>query len=311
MRTWLVTGGAGFIGSNLVEALLQKGEKVRVVDNFITGREQNLEPFKREIELIRGDLREPGICRAATQGVDIVLHQAALGSVPRSLDDPVATHESNVTATLYLLIAARNARVKRFVCASSSSVYGANPRLPKEEDMTQMPISPYAVSKLAQEQYCMAFHAAFGLDTVALRYFNIYGPRQDPESLYAAVIPRFVRSALKGESPVINGDGEQTRDFTYVADCVEANLAAAEAEGVAGKFMNIAAGAETSINRLWEIIRDLTGAAVPPVHAEARKGDVRKSVAQVSRAKELMGWSPKVALAAGLARTVEWMKKNP
>ncbi|HUT53053.1 MAG TPA: SDR family oxidoreductase [bacterium] len=310
MRAWLVTGGAGFIGSNLVEALLKKGERVRVVDSFITGKEKNLAPFKKDIELIRGDLREPGICRAAAKGIDVVLHQAALGSVPRSIEDPTATHESNVTATLYLLIAARNAQVQRFVCASSSSIYGANPALPKKENMAQMPLSPYAVSKLAQEQYCMAFHASYGLDTVALRYFNIYGPRQDPDSQYAAVVPRFIRAALAGKSPVIFGNGRQTRDFTFVADCVAANIAAAESPAAAGRFINIAAAGETSVLDLWNIIRDLCAAKVEAVHAEPRQGEVKNSRADVSLARELLAWEPRTSLKDGLRQTVEWMKSG-
>jgi UDP-glucose 4-epimerase len=310
MRSWLVTGGAGFIGSNLVEALLQKGERVRVVDNFITGKEKNLAPFKKDLELIRGDLREPGICKAAVQGMDVVLHQAALGSVPRSLEDPASTHESNVTATLYLLIAARKAQVQRFVCASSSSIYGSNPALPKKEEMAQMPLSPYAVTKLAQEQYCMAFHASYGLPAVALRYFNVYGPRQDPESQYAAVVPRFIRAALAGAGPVIYGDGLQTRDFTFVADCVAANLAAADAPAAAGRFINVAAGGETSVLDLWDLIRDLCGATADAVHAEPRHGEVKNSRADVSLARELLSWTPRTPLRDGLSKTVEWMKSG-
>jgi nucleoside-diphosphate-sugar epimerase len=307
---WLVTGGAGFIGSNLVESLARRDERTRVVDSLVTGRLENLKPFDTEIDFIRGDLRDRETCWEAVKDVDVILHQAALGSVPRSVADPLTTHDSNITATLNLLLAAKEAGVKRFVCASSSSVFGANPELPKREDMVPMPISPYAVSKLAQEQYCMAFHAVYNLDTVALRYFNIYGPRQDPGSAYAAAIPLFIRAALNNQSPTIYGDGEQTRDFTFVGDCVEANLAAAEAEGVAGKVMNVAGGTETSVNKLWENIKSITGADVEPVHAEPRKGDVKKSLADNSLARGLMGWGPRTDLESGLKITVDWIKEN-
>lgn len=310
MSNWLVTGGGGFIGSNLVEALLKRGERVRVVDSFITGRRQNLAEFKDEIELIEGDLRDREVCARSVKGMDIVLHQAALGSVPRSIEDPLTTHDSNLTATLNVLMAAKEAGVGRVVCASSSSVYGANPELPKHEKMTALPISPYAVTKLGQEQYCMSFHAVYGMDTVALRYFNIYGPKQDPNSQYAAVVPKFIKSALEEQSPEIHGDGEQTRDFTFVGDCVQANLRAAEASGVAGKFMNIAGGGEASINRLWEIIKKLTGAKTDPVHTPSRKGDVKNSRADISRARELMGYDPADDLASGLEKTVAWTKGN-
>lgn len=307
---WLVTGGAGFIGSNLVEALVKQGERVRVVDNFITGKDENLAPFAEDIELITGDLRDPAVCAAAVRGVEIVLHQAALGSVPRSVADPLTSHECNTTATIRLLVAAKEAGVKRFVCASSSSVYGANPVLPKHEGLQPRPLSPYAVTKLCQEQYCLAFHAVYGLETVALRYFNIYGPRQDPDSLYAAVIPRFISAALAGRPAEIYGDGEQTRDFTYVADCVEANLLAAEKREAVGRFINIAGGGETSINQLWRMVAGLTGTAAAPRYLDPRAGDVRKSLADVSLARELLGWRPKTSLAQGLEQTVAWMKNG-
>lgn len=310
MGLFLVTGGAGFIGSNLVEELLRRGARVRVVDNFVTGREENLEGLPGEIDLIRGDLRDPEVCARAVKGVEKVFHQAALGSVPRSVDDPLTTHESNVTATVNLLIAAREAGVKRFACASSSSVYGMNPAIPKKEDMTTMPMSPYAVSKLAQETYCLAFHAVYGMETVALRYFNIYGPRQDPASTYAAVIPRFVSAALEGKSPEIYGDGEQSRDFTFVGDCVEANIRAGESDKAVGRAVNVACGGETSVNRLWELIRGIIGADVEAVHKPERKGDVRRSRADVSLARELLDWSPQTSLEQGLETTVAWMRPS-
>jgi len=310
MKNCLVTGGAGFIGSNLAQALLQRGDRVRVVDNFSTGKRENLSEIKNEVELIEGDLRDPAVCSRSVEGVEVVYHQAALGSVPRSVDDPLATHQSNVTATVNLLLAARDKGVPRLVCASSSSVYGANPSLPKREDMIQMPISPYAVSKLAQEQYWLAFHAVYGMETVALRYFNVYGPRQDPNSNYAAVIPLFISAALSGGRPEIHGDGEQTRDFTFVEDCVRANFAAAESAEAVGKAINVADGAETSVNRLWETIKSITGARVEPVHTEPRKGDVRRSRADIGLAQELLKWSPRTPLDKGLERTVEWMKRS-
>jgi nucleoside-diphosphate-sugar epimerase len=308
MALWLVTGGAGFIGSNLVEALVSRGEQVRVLDNFSTGLRQNLESIPGPFELMAGDVRDPEICGRAAAGVDYILHQAALGSVPRSIANPLETHAANATGTLTLLVAARGEKVKRFVCAGSSSVYGRNPALPKREDMVPMPISPYAVSKLAQENYCLAFTECYGLETVVLRYFNIYGPRQDPSSLYAAVIPKFLKAALEGRSPEIHGDGEQSRDFTFVADCVEANLAAATAPLNSQRVFNIAGGRRVSINQIWQEIKRITGTRIEAKHVEPRPGDVRHSLADTTQASQVLGWKPQVGIAEGLARTRQAFK---
>lgn len=308
MSRWLVTGGAGFIGSNLVQALVERGETVRVVDNLSTGRRENLEPLRGRIEFIPADLADLAAAQAAVKDADYVLHQAALGSVPRSVKDPLTTNRANVTATLNLLVAARDAKVRRVVLAGSSSVYGGNPSLPRREDLTPMPLSPYAVSKLAQEQYCLAFHAVYGLDTVVLRYFNVYGPRQDPNSTYAAVIPLFVTAALRGSAPTIHGDGDQSRDFTFVADVVAANLAAATTPGIAGRLFNIAAGESCSINRLWELIARLVNATASPQHLPPRPGDVRHSNADISAARASLPWSPRTGLEDGLRQTIDALR---
>jgi nucleoside-diphosphate-sugar epimerase len=303
MAIWLVTGGAGFIGSNIVAELLHRGERARILDNFATGREENLASLPAGFELIRGDVRDLEVCRRAVAGVDYVLHQAALGSVPRSIENPLETHAANVTGTVNLLVAARDAKVKRFVCAGSSSIYGNNPTLPKREDMLPMPISPYAVTKLAQEQYCLSFAEVYGLETAVLRYFNIYGPRQDPDSQYSAVIPRFFRAALAGRPPEIYGDGEQSRDFTFVADCVEANLLAAVRPLRQARVFNVAGGRRVSVNEIWREIRRLAGTTVEPNYLPARPGDVRHSLADTAAARADLGWEPRVALAEGLEIT--------
>lgn len=303
MATWLVTGGAGFIGSNIVEELLRRKETVRVLDNFATGKEKNLEGMPGGFELIRGDVRELEVCRRAVAGVDYVLHQAALGSVPRSIKDPIETNAANINGTLNLLVAARDATVKRLVCAGSSSVYGKNPALPKREDMIPMPISPYAVTKLAQERYCLAFAECYKMETAVLRYFNIYGPRQDPTSVYSAVIPKFFRAALAGEPPEIHGDGEQSRDFTFVADCVQANLLAATAPLGDERVFNVAGGRRVSVNEMWGEIKRITGTEVEPKHLDPRPGDVRHSLADTTRARSVLGWTPKVSIAEGLEIT--------
>lgn len=283
---YLVTGGAGFIGSNIVEKLLTRGDSVRVFDNLSTGKRENLAPFLNDIEFIEGDLRDEAAVRNATAGCDYVLHQGALGSVPRSIADPVTTNEVNIRGTLNALMAARDAGVKRFVAASSSSVYGNTPTLPKVESMTMLPRSPYAVSKLATEKYCQAFHAVYGLETIALRYFNIFGPKQDPASQYAAVIPLFITKAMRGEAPVVHGDGLQSRDFTFVENAVSANLLACDApsSNVAGEFFNVACGARYSLIDILNGIGDALGKTVTPVHEPARAGDVRDSLAEIGRA---------------------------
>jgi nucleoside-diphosphate-sugar epimerase len=309
MAHYLVTGGAGFIGSNIVEELLARGERVRVLDNFSTGRRENLKPFLARVELIAGDLRDPDAVSQAVRGVDYVLHQGALPSVPRSVRDPLASNASNVTGTLTLLKAAREASVARVVYASSSSVYGDTPTLPKSEDMAPMPRSPYAVSKLAGEYYGRVFHAVYGLETVALRYFNIFGPRQDPASQYAGVIPSFIKSLLKSQPPVIYGDGLQSRDFTFVANAVQANLRAATAPGVAGGVFNIACGVRFTLNDLVGLLNKIMGISVVPHHAEARLGDVQHSLADITRARAALGYDPLVGFEDGLRRTVDWYRR--
>ena len=304
--TALVTGGGGFIGSNLVERLVRDGDRVRVLDNFATGRRENLEPVLDEIELVEGDIQSYERVHTAVRGCEVVYHQAALPSVPRSIQDPLTSNASNVTGTLNVLLAARDEGVRRVVFASSSSIYGANPELPKREEMPVLPIAPYAVAKLAAEGYCRAFHNVYGLETIALRYFNVFGPRQDPASQYSAVIPKFITAALTGEPPVIFGDGETSRDFTHVTNAVEANLLAARAGSeVAGEAFNIACGERVSLNGIVEELRTITGTEIEPVHAEPRPGDVPHSLADISRARESLGYEPSVGFAAGLRSVFE------
>jgi len=306
VSSYLVTGGAGFIGSHLVDALVSQGQVARVLDNFSTGKRGNLRGSIGQIELIEGDIRDRGAVREAVTGVDYVLHQAALPSVPRSIKDPLATHEANATGTLNVLTASREAGVKRVVYASSSSVYGDTPELPKREEMTPRPMSPYAASKLAGELYCRAFCHSYGLETVCLRYFNVFGPRQDPESQYAAVIPRFICALLDGAEVCIYGDGEQTRDFTYVGNVVQANLLAATAPQAAGRTYNIACGERTSLLSLLDMLSSFTGASPRVAFDAGRKGDVRDSLADISQAHSLLGYKPEIDVQNGLRRTVDW-----
>ncbi len=308
MKTYLVTGGAGFIGSHIVEELVRRGERVRVLDNFLTGKRENLAPFEGRFELVEADVRDLDACRAAARGADFVLHQAALPSVPRSIEDPRTSHEINLTGTLNVLVAAHEAKVRRVVFASSSSVYGDDPRLPKKEGQEGRTLSPYAVNKAAGEKYCQVFDSAFGLETVCLRYFNIFGPRQDPHSQYAAVVPLFVLRYLAGQAPVIHGDGEQSRDFTYVSNVVEANLRAAEAPGASGGVFNIGCGGRTTVKDLALIIRDILSSRVEPVHDPDRPGDVKQSHADISQARARLGYVPRVNFREGLERTVAWYK---
>jgi UDP-glucose 4-epimerase len=310
MSRVLVTGGAGFIGSHIAERLADLGHEVRVLDNFSTGKRGNLAAFAGRVAVIEADIRDPAAMKDAVRGVDIVFHEAALASVPRSVDDPVTSDQVNVHGTLNVLVASRDAGVRRVVYASSSSIYGNSPELPKREDMTPAPESPYAAGKLAGELYCSVFSSLYRLPCVVLRYFNVFGPRQDPSSQYAAVVPLFTRALLRGEEPVIYGDGEQSRDFTYVQNVVDANLAAAESDGAVGKVLNIACGSTTTVNDLCERIRTLAGAAARPRFAPPRPGDVRHSYADVSRARALLGFDPSVALDDGLARTVEWFRRS-
>lgn len=304
--TCLVTGGAGFIGSNLCIALLERGFGVRVLDNLVTGREENLQGYEREIEMIRGDIRNPDEVAKAVKGVDVVFHQAALPSVPRSVADPWTSNEYNVTGTLNVFIAARDHGVKRVVYASSSSVYGNTEVLPKVETMVPRPMSPYAVSKLTGEVYGRVFTELYGLETVGLRYFNVFGPRQDPNSEYAAVIPKFIKALLAQESPTIYGDGEQSRDFTFITDVVEANILAAEAPGVGGEVFNIACGHRTTLNELLEMVRSITGSTVETVYTDPRPGDVKHSLADIDKAQRLLGYQPRIGMEEGLQNTVEW-----
>jgi nucleoside-diphosphate-sugar epimerase len=313
LSSYLVTGGGGFIGSNLTEALLRAGEDVRVLDDFSTGRRANLEQAPAwalagggRFELREGDIREAATCRVAVEDVDYVLHQAAIPSVQRSVQDPVASNAVNVTGTLNLLVAARDARVKRFVFASSSSLYGESETLPKVESMPPAPISPYGLQKLAGETYCGIFHRLYGMPTVALRYFNVFGPRQDPTSEYSAVIPRFVTALRGGSRPTVFGDGEQTRDFTFVANVVQANRRACQAPPEAlGLAYNVACEERISLNGLLQALGGLMGKRPDPVYAEARPGDIKHSLAGIGRARQLLGYAPEVDLHEGLRRTVE------
>jgi nucleoside-diphosphate-sugar epimerase len=301
----LVTGGGGFIGCHLVERLLGDGHDVRVLDNFATGRRENLTEPLDDIELVEGDMQSYERVHTAVRGCEVVLHQAALPSVPRSVQDPLTSNATNVTGTLNVLLASRDEGVRRVVFGSSSSIYGANPGLPKHEDMLPLPISPYAVAKLAGEGYCRSFHEVFGLETVSLRYFNVFGPRQDPLSQYAAVIPNFTTALLAGEPTVVYGDGEQSRDFTYVENVVEGNMLAMEAQGAAGKVYNVAAGERQSLNELLDRLRALTGTEAEARYEDARPGEVRHSQADISRAGDELGYRPTVSVEEGLSRTVD------
>jgi nucleoside-diphosphate-sugar epimerase len=310
MSVYLVTGGAGFIGSNIVEELVRRGERVRILDNFSTGKMENVASFQEGIELIEGDLRHLDTVRQATEDVDYILHQGAIPSVPKSIDGPLDTDESNVRGTLNLLVAARDSGVKKVMYASSSSVYGDTPTLPKTEEMKPAPLSPYAVSKLAGEHYCQVFYQVYGLETVALRYFNVFGPRQDPTSQYAAVIPKFVTAMLRGEQPVIYGDGEQSRDFSYVTNVVQANLLAATAPGVGGQVFNIACGQRYNLLELVATINRILGTDITPVHTAPRAGDVRHSLADIVRAREMLGYQVEVEFEEGLRRLIAWCKEH-
>ena len=307
-RSALVTGGAGFIGSHLVDRLLADGWQVRLLDDFSSGREANIAHLNGSAELLRGDLRDRALLARAVEGVEVVFHHGAVPSVPRSVAEPERTHSVNATGTLGVLEASRAAGVKRVVFASSSSAYGDTPVLPKVETLPPCPLSPYALQKYTGERYCQLYHRLYGLETVALRYFNVYGPRQNPESEYAAVIPRFATACLAGQAAVVFGDGEQTRDFTFVADAVAANLLAADAPLAPGEVVNVAGGRRISLNELLGEIRGLTGATLPPRHEPARPGDVRDSLADLGRARELLGYVPRVDLRTGLARTITFLK---
>ncbi|MBA7465688.1 UDP-N-acetylglucosamine 4-epimerase [subsurface metagenome] len=308
MALYLVTGGAGFIGSNIVEELVKRGEKVRIVDDFSTGRRENIVGFKDSVELIEGDLRDWEIVKRAMKGVDFVLHQGALPSVERSIEDPLTTTKVNIMGTLNVLLAARKVKVKRVVYASSSSVYGDTPTLPKKEGMKTNPQSPYAVTKLIGEEYCRIYYSIYGLETVCLRYFNVFGPRQDPGSQYAAVIPKFITLMLKGKSPPIYGDGEQSRDFTFIDNVVEANLQTCTAKGAPGEVFNIAYSKRVTINELVERLNKILQTRIEPTYQSPRKGDVRHSLADISQAGKTLHYSPEIGFDEGLEKTVQGFK---
>jgi UDP-N-acetylglucosamine 4-epimerase len=307
MKFYLVTGGAGFIGSHIAEELVGRGQKVRILDNFLTGKRENIAPFLGSVELIEGDIRDREVCRRAVRGVDAILHQAALPSVPRSIENPLLVHDINVTGTLNLLWAAVEARVGRFVFASSSSVFGDDPRLPQKEGQEGKPLSPYALGKRAGEIYCSLFSRLYGLETIALRYFNVFGPRQDPLSQYAAAVPLFITKTLSGEGPTIFGDGEQSRDFTFVANVVEANMRSLDAPaGAVGEAFNIACGERTTVNALAQEIGRLLGTTLDPAHVAPRQGDIRHSFADITKAGRLLRFAPRKSFREGLAETVRW-----
>jgi UDP-N-acetylglucosamine/UDP-N-acetyl-alpha-D-glucosaminouronate 4-epimerase len=311
MRRVLVTGGGGFIGSNLVRRLLEAGDDVVVLDNFSTGNRANLADVAGDVEIVEGELRSYERVHAATRGVEVVFHQGALPSVPRSVQDPLTTSAVNVEGTLNVLLAARDSGVRRIVAASSSSVYGNTGDLPRVETQHTDPISPYGVSKLAAERYCVAFSRVYDLETVALRYFNVFGPRQDPTSQYAAVVPRFISAVAEGRPVTINGDGTQSRDFTYVANVVDANVLAADADGVNGAVLNVATGRQATVNELAETIGEILGRAVEKEFLPDRAGDVRDSWADISAARRLLGFEPKVGLEEGLRRAAEALGYPP
>jgi len=306
MNSYLVTGGAGFIGSNIVYELVKRGEKVRVVDSFSTGHKRNIDDVLDRIELMEADIRDLESMREAVEGVDFVLHQAALPSVARSVDNPINSNEVNVNGTLNLLVAARDAGVKRFVHASSSSVYGNTLELPKQEGMPPCPLSPYAVSKLIGEHYCRVFYNIYDLEVVCLRYFNVFGPRQDPKSKYSAAIPIFINAILEDRPVTIYGDGEQSRDFTYVQNVVNANLLACEAPDAKGEVINVACGGQVSLNQLISVLEDDLGIKAQRKYASPRSGDVKHSCADIAKARMLLGYKPAVGLDDGLRRTVDW-----
>jgi nucleoside-diphosphate-sugar epimerase len=309
MAQYLVTGGAGFIGSHLAEELVRRGERVRVVDSLITGKRENLAHIP-QVEFIQGDLADLEVARRAVAGADYVLHQAAIPSVPRSVQDPITSNRANVDASLNVLVAARDAGVKRVVYAGSSSAYGNTPVLPKTETMPPAPLSPYALQKLVAEQYCQMFTALYGLETVTTRYFNVFGPRQDPSSPYSGVISLFISALCDGRRPTIYGDGEQTRDFTYVANVVDGVLRACHAPGVAGEVVNVATAGRVSLNHLFATLQTLVGADVRPIYAETRAGDVKDSQADISKARTRLGYEPIVSFEEGLKKTVAWYRAS-
>ena len=312
MSQYLITGIAGFIGSSIARELLSRGERVRGLDNFATGRLENIAEIRNGIDFREADITDLEAMREACLGVDYVLHQAAIPSVPKSVLDPLGSNLANVDGTVNVLVAARDAKVKRVVYAASSSAYGDTPTLPKHEDMRPDPISPYAVAKLASEHYMISFYRCYGLETVCLRYFNIFGPRQDPSSPYSGVLAKFTTQMLRLEQPTINGDGEQSRDFTYIDNAVEANLLActAPAQKAAGQMFNVATGRRVTLNETFKVLQDLTGYKGQPKHGPDREGDVKHSLADISKAEEGLGYRPLVDFEEGLRRTVEWYRES-
>lgn len=304
----LVTGGAGFIGTNLVKSLLDRGHSVRILDNFSTGKRDNIGPFQDQYELFEGDLRSYHIVHEAARDIEVIFHQGALPSVPRSINDPITTNQVNVEGTLNILNAALDNGIRRVVYASSSSIYGENPALPKLESMAPRPISPYAVTKLAGEHYCQVFFKTYGLETVCLRYFNVFGLGQDPKSQYAAVIPLFITAFLEGGHITVNGDGDQSRDFTYIENVIQANLLAAEASGATGEAFNIACGIRTSLNKILDHLREFTEVNVEVAYESPRTGDVKHSLANIEKAKKILRYYPKVSVKEGLLRSVEYYR---
>ncbi|MFZ2147776.1 MAG: SDR family oxidoreductase [Sedimentisphaerales bacterium] len=310
MTKFLVTGGAGFIGSNICKELISQGCFVRVVDNLLTGKKSNLASIIDKVDFIQADMGDAEVAQLAMKDIDVVLHQGALPSVPRSVDDPAATHRHCVDATFTLLLAARDAGIKRFVFAASSSAYGDTPTLPKVETMTPMPLSPYAAAKLVGEYYCSVFYQVFGLETISLRYFNVFGPNQDPTSQYAAAIPAFVTAILKDKPPTIYGDGEQSRDFTYIDNVVEANLLAARAKQTRGEVINIACGEAVTVNEIIALINELLGKNIKPIYTDPRPGDVKHSLADITLAKKLIGYKTKIPFKQGLKLAIDWYRDN-
>src|SRR6266571_445328 len=310
MGVYIVTGGGGFIGSHIVEELLRRKETVKVIDNFSTGKRENVEPFKDDAEIIEADLAEVNNLAQLLRGADYVIHQAAIPSVPKSIIDPVKSHQANVNGTLQLLLACRDAGVKRVVYASSSSLYGDSPALPKHEGMMPNPLSPYGAQKLFGEMYCQVFTRAYGLETVSLRYFNVFVPRQDASSQYSGVLAKFIPGVLQGRRPTIYGDGLQSRDFTYVQNVVEANLLACTTSGVAGDVFNIACGDRITVNSMLQQINTITGTDIAPIYTDPRRGDIKHSMADITKARERLGYNPLVRFEEGLRRTIEWYREN-
>ncbi len=306
--TWLVTGGAGFIGSNLARALLEDGRTVRVLDDFSTGFRENLDDIKDDIDLVEGDIRNADTCRRACEGIEIVFHEAAIPSVPRSMEDPQTTFDANTVGTHNMLMAARDRRVRRFVFAASSSAYGEAEELPKRETMPALPVSPYAAAKAAGELYVSTFCRSFGLETVSLRYFNVFGPRQDPTNQYAGVIAAFASRMLRGRQPIIFGDGTQSRDFTYIDNVMAANLLAAKAGEVHGEIVNIGCGEAADLNQMVTVFNEILGTDLDAVHEPPRPGDVKHSLADITAARDLLGYEPQVGFADGLRRTIAWYR---